>query len=215
MGFTHFIAANVDLPSTTTWQNFGAVIQGEGVGINQFPPGTRFVRPRIVVSSGNIGATKVDAFDFTETQQPPAVFTYTNEDGQDYTTTGWTNLSYAAFTGNKVWPYTRLKITWTDSFRTIGPSGTSGVCGWQLFVNGLSCNPIPLLHMQHDTNSAPSSDNHRNITLTQICTGIPAGPLALQVAGRRRGADDCYRGYFGGLGVATPYPASIIIEEIP
>ncbi len=215
LGTRYFIATNIDLPLTTGWQNFGAVIQGEGTAITQFPVGTRFIRPRIFLNSGNIGGTRIDAFDFTETDQPAAVFSYSNEDGQDYTNTGWTNLTYAAFTGTKVWPYTRLKITWTDSFRTIAPGGSSGVCGWQLFVNGLSCNPIPLLQMQHDTNSAPSADNHRNVTLTQICTGIPAGPLALQVAGRRRGGnEDCYRGYFGGVINGNPYPSSIIIEEI-
>lgn len=215
LGTRYFMASAIDLPSTTTWQNYGAVIQGEGTAITQFPVGTRFVRPGIIVSNGNIGGTRIDSFDFNETVQPPRVFTYTNEDGQDYNSSTWTNLTYASFTSTKVWPYTRLKITWTDSFRTISPGG-GAVCGWQLFVNGMSCNPIPLLHMQHDTNGGFSADNHRNVTLTQICTGIPAGNLTLQVAGRRRNNnEDCYRGYYGGMGLAGPYPASIIVEEIP
>ncbi|MCP4135250.1 MAG: hypothetical protein GY754_30055, partial [bacterium] len=145
----------------------------------------------------------------------PQIFRYLNYDDNDYTNTGWTALDYSLFTAEKKSETSRLKITWTDSYRTISPNSNGGVCGWELRIDSDSCSPQPLYHFQHDTGSNPSSNKSMTSTVVQICDGVPAGNLKLQVFGKRRdGDEDCLRGYGSGLFSGDPFPASIIIEEV-
>lgn len=148
---------------------------------------------------------------------PVQVFRYSSPDGGEWDS--WTPLAYTAFTASKRSSDSRLRISWTDSYRTISPNGNAGACGWHLQVAGAACSPSALLHVQHNTGSSPSADTHMSSTVVQVCEGIPAGDVSLQVYSRRRdGDEDCYRGHalsFNPVGGSNSYPASIIVEEIP
>ena len=61
LGTASFIANGVTL--TSGWTQFYGQLQGDGTG---FPAGTRFIKPRVRTNTGNIGDTRVDAFEIYE-----------------------------------------------------------------------------------------------------------------------------------------------------
>jgi hypothetical protein len=146
---------------------------------------------------------------------PPAqLFSYSVSDGGDYTHTEWTPLDYAHFTAVKHSNTTRLKITWTDSFRVISDT-SGGACAWHLEVNNGLCAPVAIVLFDHA--SQRRSDKHRTTTTVKICEDIPAGPVDLQVTVRRRdGDEDCHRGHpMLNPDDSSAAPATIIVEEVP
>jgi len=58
-GYGYFIANNVTLP-LNSWTLLAGGIRGEGSALHQFPPGTRFIKPLIVMIGS--GTTRIDAF---------------------------------------------------------------------------------------------------------------------------------------------------------
>jgi hypothetical protein len=112
-----------------------------------------------------------------------------------------------------------LKVLWTDSYRTISANGGGG-CGWDLRIDGTSCVPNPLLHVQHSWNAGVSlvPDTHQASTVVGVCEDVGIGSHTIQVYQKRRdGDEDCYRGHGISLmatGNADRYGATIIVEEI-
>lgn len=60
----NFLVNGVTLSST--WQTFTASVSGEGTALNNFPVGTRFIRPLVIVNHGNAGISFVDGFELYE-----------------------------------------------------------------------------------------------------------------------------------------------------
>lgn len=58
---TYFIASNLVL-TTGAWTDLTGLVVGEGTVSDQFPVGTRFIKPIVAVNRNNIGTTLVDAF---------------------------------------------------------------------------------------------------------------------------------------------------------
>ncbi|TPW09473.1 MAG: Endosialidase chaperone, partial [Acidimicrobiaceae bacterium] len=65
MACSTFLADGVPWTSftATSFNNFTARVTGEGTGLNQFPAGTRFIRPCIGTNIVGIGRTVVDSFE--------------------------------------------------------------------------------------------------------------------------------------------------------
>jgi hypothetical protein len=57
--YGYFVANNVTLP-LGIWTPLAGGIRGEGSALHQFPPGTRFIKPLIVLMGA--GTTRIDAF---------------------------------------------------------------------------------------------------------------------------------------------------------
>ena len=146
----------------------------------------------------------------------PQVYRYRQTDGADHN--NWTQLSYVNFAFDKRYSNSRLKVTWTDSYRTISGTGNGGACGWDLRIDGSTCAPNPLLHVQHNTGSNPSADTHMSSTVVGVCEAISAGGHTITVwAKRRDGDEDCYRGHalsLASTGSTNNYGSMIMVEEI-
>ncbi|MDH5670665.1 MAG: hypothetical protein OEZ06_00855 [Myxococcales bacterium] len=176
------------------------------------------------VLPGQTGVGQQGALRFFLAPQPAElepevqVFRYSVQDGADYgAAQTWTALDYVNFSARKFDDDTRLKITWTDSYRAHSPSGGGG-CGWHIRLNGEQCGPNPLFHVQHDNSAAATSDIHHVATTVQVCENVPAGPVQITAFGARRdGDEDCYRGHAITLNPANggdTFDAAIIVEEI-
>ncbi|MBI3181329.1 MAG: hypothetical protein HYZ28_04225 [Myxococcales bacterium] len=68
LGARWFIADSVSLLAGP-WIEYVGTISGEGAATNQFPTGTRFVRPTVIVNAGNIGTTRVDGLQLFRNQR--------------------------------------------------------------------------------------------------------------------------------------------------
>lgn len=76
--YGYFIANGVTVPAG--WTTYDGVISGEGAALNQFPVGTRFIKPLVITNYVNIGTTRIDSFEiaenngafFVETRDPRA-----------------------------------------------------------------------------------------------------------------------------------------------
>ncbi len=62
--FNYNLALGVTLPSA--WTLYTASFTGEGTANANFPVGTRFIKPLVVVNFGNVGATRVSGFYMSE-----------------------------------------------------------------------------------------------------------------------------------------------------
>lgn len=144
------------------------------------------------------------------TRPSAQVFRYRNEDGNDYTRAP-TALGYADFTARKALQSSLLKITWTDSIRA--SSASRGACAWELRVNGSPCSPHELMLLQHTGGGGVEA--HTVATAVQICEGVPAGDVQLQVHAKRfELTEDCHRGNASGILFGGAYASSIIVEEL-
>lgn len=56
-----FIASAVTL-TTGGWMDFSGAVMGEGTASNQFPVGTRFIKPLIISNADNVGTLRLGAF---------------------------------------------------------------------------------------------------------------------------------------------------------
>jgi len=109
--------------SASTFSHFSGRVTGEGTGINQFPVGTRFIRPCIGTNIVGIGRTVIDSFEFYgRSRMQPAQNTWAN-----------------GTTGARAW------VTIPGSAFTVTTSGGALLINMNLFVNGgshVTCQPI-------------------------------------------------------------------------
>jgi len=71
---------------------------------------------------------------------------------------------------------TKIRISYTDNLRTIGPNKS---CRWQMRINGNAC---PSQDLVYDFFDASSGGNiHRSNTLVGYCDQVPDGPVQVQI----------------------------------
>jgi len=170
LGTKYFIVSATDLTITTGWQSFAGFIQGEGAGANQFPVGTRLIRPSVIVSNNNIGQTRVDALSI----EPIIALRHiarTQGYGNDGTDVGV--LANRAVTLPKLSRSTGIRVVWSDNFRvTVNNHG----CRWQVMFNGAACtSPGGLYFDKYEGNT--NSNRHDPSTFVGTCFATAAGPL--------------------------------------
>jgi hypothetical protein len=185
--YGYFIANNVTL--NANWQRYAGSIQGEGTNLDQFPAGTRFIRPLIITNSMNIGQTRVDAFSIVEM---PTVRYVPRAFGNGPTDTtcdtngacGPTALATRRLVMNKQYRDTDLRLSYTDTMRTYGADVVARACAWSIYVDGVPCPSGNVRGVVY----AHNSDLHQVRTIVGYCRGIGPGAHTVQV----------YVGSYGG-----------------
>jgi len=198
---SYFIASNSVL-TIGNWTNFMGVVSGEGTGPTQFPVGTRFIRPIVVVNRDNIGITRVDAMRISPDHAIRTIARWQGylPDDQDNGA-----LSGRTVTLTKLVGGTGLRVTWCENFRVIGVNA----CQWEVLFNGASCpNPAPLIFSKQE--ALASQNDHDPSTVVGTCFGLPAGPVTIStkvgpVAGYAA-APNCYTGWI--------QTSSLEVEEV-
>ncbi len=176
-----FIANNVPNTSlSATWQQFVGRVTGEGVTNNQFPVGTRYIKPCVGTNLAGIGTTRIDSFEIFETtglvnraqrswangttQGPGAWVTVTNS-AINMTTTGGdllVSMNLSMNGGSHSTCRTIVDGQWAGSF---GGLPNSGDPFWQEGLN---------------YTGAAAGGWHAWAT-TRLYPNIPAGPHLLQI----------------------------------
>ena len=198
----YFMAFNQTL-TTGTWTNFTGVVVGEGAGLDQFPVGTRYIRPIVVVNRANIGTTLVDALKIEPDHNIRTIARWQGYQ-QDATDNGV--LSGHSVTIRKLGRSTGLRVTWSDNFRV---SGNGLCCRWEVLFNGASCtNPGGIYFDKYE--GGISSNRHDPSSFSGTCMNVAPGNVTVStrvgpVPGCTNG--DCYTGWASGL-------ASFEVEEV-
>lgn len=196
----YFIANNATL-TTGAWTDFTGMISGEGTAIDQFPVGTRFIKPLIIVNSNNVGTTRVDAFAiFPDT----SIRTIARWQGYANDDTNSGTLSGRRIVFTKRASVTGLRVAWSDNFSV---SVNDAACRWEVLFNGVSCSsPGPIVFDKDE--GGTSSDRHDMATALGTCFGLPAGTVTVTTRVQPlRGSPDCFTGWLNQL-------ASIEVEEV-
>lgn len=200
--YGHFIANDVVL-TAGNWINLLGLISGEGTNLDQFPVGTRFIKPLIAVNSSNVGTTRVDAFSISPDGSIRTIARWQGY-GNDETDNG--ALPGRRVTFVKRLNSTGLRVSWNDNFRVMG---TGTACRWEIVFNGASCtNPGGLVFDKYEGNTG--SNRHDLASVFGTCFGLNAGTVTVSTrVGPTPGyaVTDCYTGWKGQL-------SSIEVEEV-
>jgi hypothetical protein len=202
--FSFFIARNEKLPNGA-WTEFVGVIAGVGKALDQFPEGTRFIRPVVVVNANDVGTTRVDAFRISPDDSIRTIARW-----QGYAGEGDDNnvpFTTRRLTLRKLGHSTGVRVVWSDNFRVLG---NNSACRWEVLFNGAPCaNPGPAYFDKYEGNT--TSNRHDPSSFVGTCFGLPAGPVAITTRSTfhtgRTANGDCYTGWSDQL-------ASIEAEEV-
>jgi len=198
-----YVMALNQVLTTGAWTDFTGLIVGEGVGLDQFPAGTRYIRPIVVVNRNNIGTTLVDALKVAPDTQVRTLARWQGY-AADGTDTG--ALSGRSVTIRKLGRSTGLRVTWSDNFRV---ATASGACRWEVLFNGAACaNPGAVVLDKYE--GGTSSNRHDPATFVGTCMNLAPGNVTVSTRVYTEpgfGASDCYTGWNGQL-------ASLDVEEV-
>ncbi len=200
--YGYFIASGVTL--TAGWSRYSGSIQGEGTALDQFPVGTRFIRPLVIANYMNIGKTRVDSFSIMEVPTVRSVPRVSQNGPADTTcdvnsACGPSPLATRTLVMNKLYGDTDLRLLYTDTMRSYGISpAASRVCRWHIYVDG---NPCPSGDVRGVVYASPWSDSHEVRTLIGYCRGLAVGPHSVQVyVSNQPGYEArCYTGWPGDV----------------
>lgn len=198
-----YFIAHDEVLSTGVWTTFTGVVVGEGASLDQFPVGTRFIRPIVVVNRANIGTTLVDAFKISVDTEIRSIARWQGyaEDIQDNGP-----ITGRSVTIRKLGRSTGLRVTWSDNFRV---RGTSKGCRWEVLFNGASCtSPGGLYFDKYEGET--NSNRHDPSSFVGTCFGLAPGAITVSTrVGSTPGysPSDCDTGWFSQF-------ASLEVEEV-
>jgi len=155
----------------------------QGAAGPQGPQGEQGVQGS-VGPQGSQGPQGPAGADGTLTRNIAYVDGFNQPDGRDVG-----NLDYRVLIFSKQKSDTRLRISYTDTFRVLGPDKR---CRWEIKTDGASC---PSGELSFPIHATYSSDYHHNSTFVGYCNGLGIGDHIIKVyVTQDNSLSDCYTG---------------------